>query len=38
MIPYGRGAVAGIEYTGDEAATEIKGLLNAVVSPIKHAC
>jgi hypothetical protein len=38
MIPYGRGTVAGIEYTGDEAATEIKGLLNAVVSPIKHAC
>lgn len=31
MLPNGRGAVAHIEYTGEEAAPEIRKLLGAVV-------
>ena len=38
LILTGRGAVGRIVYTGDEAAAEIKRLIQAVVSPIKHAC
>ena len=33
----GRGAASRLVYTGDEAAVEIRSLLRAVVSPIKHA-
>jgi hypothetical protein len=32
MLPNGRGAIAHVQYTGDEAAGEIKKLLDAVVS------
>jgi hypothetical protein len=37
MLYFGRGDVAGIEYTDDEAASDSKGLLYAVVSSSKHA-
>lgn len=36
MLPTGRGAIAHIEYTGDEAAPEIRKLLAAAVSLIQH--
>lgn len=32
MLAIGRGAIAHVQYTGDEAAGEIKKLLDAVVS------
>jgi hypothetical protein len=32
MLALGRGAIAHVQYTGDEAAGEIKKLLDAVVS------
>lgn len=32
MLPTGRGAIAHVEYTGEEAAPEIRKLLGAVVS------
>lgn len=31
MLPTGRGAIAHVEYTGEEAAPEIRKLLSAVV-------
>jgi len=33
MLPNGRGAIAQLEYTGEEAAVEIRKLLSAVVRP-----
>lgn len=32
MLVHGRGSIAQVHYTGDEAAPEIKKLLDAVVS------
>jgi hypothetical protein len=33
MMVTGRGSIAQVQYTGEEAAAEIKKLLDAVVSP-----
>jgi pre-mRNA-processing factor 39 len=36
MMATGRGSIAHVQYTGDEAAGEIKKLLDAVVSSTHH--
>jgi hypothetical protein len=38
MLVQGRGAIATVEYSGDEAAPEIKKLLDALVSCLLRAC
>lgn len=35
MLPTGRGAIAHVEYSGEEAAAEIRKLLSAVVRPMR---
>jgi len=38
MLVSGRGSIANVQYTGDEAAAEIRKLLEAVVGSFARAC